>query len=62
MNMLTYSLHESFSVIPPDLVTDLRRMLSLDETLRPSALDFTGNDLVIMVNFLLDILFRFNPS
>ncbi|CAA7410153.1 unnamed protein product [Spirodela intermedia] len=43
MNMLTYSLHESFSVIPPDLVTDLRRMLSLDETLRPSALDFTGS-------------------
>ncbi|CAA6672931.1 unnamed protein product [Spirodela intermedia] len=40
---VTYSLHESFSVIPPDLVTDLRRMLSLDETLRPSALDFTGS-------------------
>ncbi|XP_078428236.1 SCY1-like protein 2 A [Wolffia australiana] len=43
MNMLTYSLHESFSVLPPDLVMDIRRMLSLDETLRPNALEFTGS-------------------
>ncbi|MQM09482.1 hypothetical protein Taro_042357, partial [Colocasia esculenta] len=43
MNSLTYLSHEAFSIIPPDLVTDLRRMLSLDETSRPSASDFTGS-------------------
>ncbi|ERN13896.1 SCY1-like protein 2 [Amborella trichopoda] len=42
-NKLTYLLHESFSNISSDLVNDLRRMLSVDEASRPSALDFTGS-------------------
>ncbi|XP_077226737.1 SCY1-like protein 2 A [Tasmannia lanceolata] len=43
MNNLTYFSHESFSCIPSDLVSDLHRMLSMDESSRPSALDFTGS-------------------
>ncbi|KAF8115415.1 hypothetical protein N665_0027s0031 [Sinapis alba] len=33
--------NESFSSIPSDLVSDLQRMLSTNETFRPTALDFT---------------------
>lgn len=40
---ITYLSHESFSNIPPELVQDLRQMLSANESLRPSALDFTGS-------------------
>ncbi|KAG9446597.1 hypothetical protein H6P81_012725 [Aristolochia fimbriata] len=43
MNRLTYLSHEAFSGIPPDLISDLQRMLSIDESARPSALDFTGS-------------------
>ncbi|OVA12283.1 Protein kinase domain [Macleaya cordata] len=43
MNTLSYLQHESFSSMPPDLVTDLQRMLSMNEASRPSALDFTGS-------------------
>ncbi|XP_058095623.1 SCY1-like protein 2 B [Magnolia sinica] len=43
MNSLTYLTHEAFSSIPSDLVSDLQRMLSVDETSRPTALDFTGS-------------------
>ena len=57
MNALTYSLNEAFSVIPPDLVTDLRRMLSLDESLRPGALEFTGNDCLLVYYFLFSAVF-----
>lgn len=40
---ITYLSHDSFSSIPPELVQDLRQMLSANESLRPSALDFTGS-------------------
>ncbi|KAK9065686.1 hypothetical protein SSX86_015087 [Deinandra increscens subsp. villosa] len=43
MNKLTYLFSEAFSSIPPELVADLKRMLSPNEALRPSALDFTGS-------------------
>ncbi|XP_047325757.1 SCY1-like protein 2 A isoform X2 [Impatiens glandulifera] len=43
MNNLTYLSSGAFSSIPPELAPDLQRMLSANETLRPSALDFTGS-------------------
>ncbi|KAI3945929.1 hypothetical protein MKW98_007278 [Papaver atlanticum] len=43
MNTLSYLQHESFSSMPADVVTDLQRMLSMNEASRPSALDFTGS-------------------
>lgn len=43
MNNLTYLSSEAFSSIPHELVADLKRMLSLNEALRPTALDFTGS-------------------
>ncbi|KAK9748953.1 hypothetical protein RND81_02G092400 [Saponaria officinalis] len=43
MNTLNYLTSEAFSSIPPELVPDLQRMLSYNETGRPSALDFTGS-------------------
>ncbi|KAL1833622.1 hypothetical protein ACET3Z_003273 [Daucus carota] len=43
MNSLTYLSSESFSSIPSDLTSDLRRMLSANETSRPTASDFTGS-------------------
>uniref|UniRef100_A0A7N0ZZD7 Protein kinase domain-containing protein n=1 Tax=Kalanchoe fedtschenkoi TaxID=63787 RepID=A0A7N0ZZD7_KALFE len=43
MNTLTYLTNEAFSSIPSDLFPDLQRMLSANESNRPSALDFTGS-------------------
>ncbi|KAL4333607.1 hypothetical protein GQ457_07G019920 [Hibiscus cannabinus] len=43
MNTLTYLSNEAFSCIPPELIHDLQRMLSANESIRPSALDFTGS-------------------
>lgn len=43
MNSLTYLSSEAFSSIPSDLASDLRRMLSANETSRPTASDFTGS-------------------
>ncbi|KAL3638612.1 SCY1-like protein 2 A [Castilleja foliolosa] len=43
MNSLTYLTSEAFSNIPRDLVPDLQRMLSANESSRPSAMDFTGS-------------------
>ncbi|KFK41573.1 hypothetical protein AALP_AA2G146900 [Arabis alpina] len=43
LNTLNYITNESFSSIPSDLVSDLQGMLSMNETFRPSALDFTGS-------------------
>ncbi|KAJ4874854.1 ARM repeat superfamily protein [Raphanus sativus] len=43
LNTLNYITNESFSSIPSDLVPDLQRMLSMNETYRPTALDFTGS-------------------
>uniref|UniRef100_A0A2P2LXF5 Protein kinase domain-containing protein n=1 Tax=Rhizophora mucronata TaxID=61149 RepID=A0A2P2LXF5_RHIMU len=43
MNTLTYLSSEAFSSIPAELVPDLQRMLSTNESLRPTALDFTGS-------------------
>ncbi|KAL8167086.1 hypothetical protein V2J09_008585 [Rumex salicifolius] len=40
-NTLNYL--SSFSSIPPELVSDLQRMLSVNESFRPSAIDFTGS-------------------
>lgn len=45
MNNLTYLTSDSFSSIPHELVPDLQKMLSTNEALRPSALDFTGKAL-----------------
>ncbi|XP_059449975.1 SCY1-like protein 2 A [Corylus avellana] len=42
-NTLTYLSNEAFSSIPPELVPDLQRMLSVNESFRPSAMDFTGS-------------------
>ncbi|KAF4387192.1 hypothetical protein CsatB_003267 [Cannabis sativa] len=43
MNTLTYLSSEAFSSIPSELVPDLQRMLSANESSRPSAMDFTGS-------------------
>ncbi|KAF3944446.1 hypothetical protein CMV_029081 [Castanea mollissima] len=43
MNTLTYLSNEAFSSIPPELVPDLQRMLSANESFRPTAMDFTGS-------------------
>lgn len=42
MNTLTYLSSDAFSSIPSDLVPDLQRMLSQNESFRPTAMDFTG--------------------
>nr|BAF01849.1 hypothetical protein [Arabidopsis thaliana] len=44
MNTLNYITNESFSSIPSELVSDLQRMLSTNESFRPTALDFTGSN------------------
>ncbi|TYI71227.1 hypothetical protein E1A91_D08G279500v1 [Gossypium mustelinum] len=43
MNTLTYLPNEAFSSIPQELIHDLQKMLSANESVRPSALDFTGS-------------------
>ncbi|CAK9147640.1 unnamed protein product [Ilex paraguariensis] len=43
MNNLAYLSSAAFSSIPPELVPDLQRMLSANESFRPTALDFTGS-------------------
>ncbi|KAI5389452.1 hypothetical protein KIW84_074925 [Lathyrus oleraceus] len=43
MNTLTYLSSDAFSSIPSELVPDLHRMLSLNESFRPTAMDFTGS-------------------
>lgn len=43
MNTLNYLSRETFSSIPPELVPDLQRMLSMNESSRPTASDFTGS-------------------
>lgn len=43
MNTLTYLSSDAFSSIPSDLVPDLQRMLSANESFRPTAMDFTGS-------------------
>ncbi|KAK2379455.1 kinase family with ARM repeat domain-containing protein [Trifolium repens] len=43
MNTLTYLSSDAFSSIPSDLVPDLQRMLSSNESFRPTAMDFTGS-------------------
>ncbi|KAL5571745.1 hypothetical protein UlMin_021342 [Ulmus minor] len=43
MNTLTYLSNEAFNSIPSELVPDLKRMLSANESARPTAIDFTGS-------------------
>lgn len=43
MNTLTYLSSDAFSSIPSELVPDLQRMLSLNESFRTTAMDFTGS-------------------
>ncbi|XP_044511979.1 SCY1-like protein 2 [Mangifera indica] len=43
MNTLTYLSNQAFSSIQPELVPDLQRMLSPNESLRPTASEFTGS-------------------
>lgn len=50
MNSLNYLSSEAFSSIPKDLVPDLQRMLSANESTRPTAIDFTGKVVRIMGN------------
>ncbi|KAL1291256.1 hypothetical protein HN51_059804 [Arachis hypogaea] len=42
-NTLTYLSSDAFSSIPSELVHDLQRMLSPNESSRPTAMDFTGS-------------------
>ncbi|KAK9088864.1 hypothetical protein Scep_027946 [Stephania cephalantha] len=42
-NSLTYLSNNAFSSLSPELVHDLQRLLSMDESSRPSASDFTGS-------------------
>ncbi|KAI4320120.1 hypothetical protein MLD38_033631 [Melastoma candidum] len=42
-NTLMYLSRESFSDMPSEIVPDLQRMLSANESFRPTALDFTGS-------------------
>ncbi|XP_061339411.1 SCY1-like protein 2 A [Gastrolobium bilobum] len=42
-NTLTYLSSDAFSSIPSELVPDLQRMLSPNESSRPTAMDFTGS-------------------
>ncbi|KAK9085650.1 hypothetical protein Sjap_026061 [Stephania japonica] len=42
-NSLTYLSNNAFSSISPELVHDLQRLLSVNESSRPSASDFTGS-------------------
>ncbi|MED6207242.1 SCY1-like protein 2 A [Stylosanthes scabra] len=42
-NTLTYLSSDAFSSIPPELVHDLQRMISPNESSRPTAMDFTGS-------------------
>ncbi|KDP45586.1 hypothetical protein JCGZ_17193 [Jatropha curcas] len=43
MNTLTYLSSETFSSIPQELIPDLQRMISANESFRPTAMDFTGS-------------------
>lgn len=43
MNTLNYLSSAAFSSIPPELVPDLQKMLSANESFRPTAMDFTGS-------------------
>jgi hypothetical protein len=53
MNTLTYLSSDAFSSIPSDLVPDLQRMLSSNESFRPTAMDFTGKySFVKTIHFL----------
>ncbi|KAF2290601.1 hypothetical protein GH714_014645 [Hevea brasiliensis] len=42
MNTLNYLSSEAFSSLPQELVPDLQRMISANESFRPTAIDFTG--------------------
>ncbi|KAK9047212.1 hypothetical protein V6N11_053062 [Hibiscus sabdariffa] len=41
MNALAYLSSEAYSSIPPELIHDLQRMLSVNDSTRPSAVEFT---------------------
>ncbi|KAG8633538.1 SCY1-like protein 2 isoform X2 [Manihot esculenta] len=43
MNTLNYLSSEAFSSIPQDLIPDLKKMISANESFRPTAMDFTGS-------------------
>ncbi|KAJ6360550.1 hypothetical protein OIU77_004545 [Salix suchowensis] len=43
MNTLNYLSSAAFSSIPPELIPDLQKMLSANESFRPTAMDFTGS-------------------
>lgn len=62
MNNLTYLSSEAFSSIPHELVTDLKRMLSANEALRPSALDFTGMVSKHYLNYKLILLSKVSQA
>lgn len=56
MNTLTYLSSDTFSSIPPELVPDLQRMLSPNESSRPTAIGFTGKSslLNVKLSFYID--------
>ncbi|XP_027339351.1 SCY1-like protein 2 isoform X2 [Abrus precatorius] len=43
MNTLNYLSSDAFSSVPSELVPDLQKMLSTNESFRPTAMDFTGS-------------------
>ncbi|KAF9670524.1 hypothetical protein SADUNF_Sadunf13G0078000 [Salix dunnii] len=43
MNTLNYLSSAAFSSIPPELIPELQKMLSANESFRPTAMDFTGS-------------------
>uniref|UniRef100_A0A803N0Q5 Protein kinase domain-containing protein n=1 Tax=Chenopodium quinoa TaxID=63459 RepID=A0A803N0Q5_CHEQI len=52
MNTLNYLTSETFSSIPAELVPDLQRMLSSNESMRPSAMGFTGTGCTPFIGLL----------
>lgn len=50
MNNLNYLSSEAFSSIPQDLVPDLQKMLSANEALRPTAMDFTSKIVIALIS------------
>ncbi|KAJ8444932.1 hypothetical protein Cgig2_029126 [Carnegiea gigantea] len=61
LNTLNYLSRETFSSIPPELVPDLQRMLSMNESSRPTASDFTGTFVSDIELVLLYVLICDNP-
>lgn len=60
VNTLTYLSSDAFSMIPPELIGDLQKMLSWEGASRPSASDFTGprNEYYYLFFLFLECIFQ----